>query len=491
MLDIPSTRRGRRPAWARGLAALLGAGLTLATAATAAAATRVYPYPANAVPVGTRVKTATCGYPRYACKPGELGKTSSVEPNPVRQGRFVEAALTPWIQAYGADAVALQPAKPLAGTAIYPKDTPWGGGNGPGFGGNALPGQFFPSTGTWDVNIQGLQIPFLIPDWGVGVRSAMPLSAPKPITVPVPHGRYEVVWLLGTAIFGSQSASVTENYAGGSSQEVPVSYPDWCGGTTGTVPPVYLAIQTPYRLHPNGAVGTNFCGAFYAEYLPVNSGKTLVSLTFSNDTPNLFLMAMTLETPGGLAPLPLPASALPRIAVTAPSQVSFTMGPNASGNGIVQVEAGGATGDSEYTTGMVGGRPADIFATNTTVPKPTATTTSYLYFQVSTNSGFLSTSPKVLYLTVQYYDAPAGGLLTAQYDSSIASAPVNGAYAGVATVKTTGAKAWSSVTFKLTDVKFAQGENGGADFRLAGTRGLAVGQVILSTKAPAGVKILG
>jgi len=482
----------RWPARLRRGVVTLGALAALAAGPAAAAATApgVYPYPANAVPIGARVKFATCGFPRYPCAPGTLGHTSTVEPSPVSSGRFVEVALSPWIQAYGADAVAPQPAKPLPGNAIYPKITPWGGSHGPGFGGNVLPGQFFPSTGTWRVNIQGLVIPFLIPDWGVGVRSALPLSAPSPFTVPVPHGRYVVIWLLGTGIYGNQSATLTEHYSDGTTQDIPFSFPDWCGGTTGTLPPVYLAIQTPYRLHPNGAVGTNFCGAFFAEFIPTNPNKTLVSVTFPNTTPDLFLMAMTLETAQGPAPAPIPLGAIHVVAPKPPTTLTFVAGPNPDQSQIIQVLSGGAAGDSEYSVATVGGRPAFVFQKNTTVPKWTPTTPSYLYFQVNRATNFLANSPTVLYLTVDYYDYPAKAQLTAQYDSTIASAPVNGAYASTATVTTTGAHAWRTVTFKLTQVNFAEGENGGADFRLAGTLGLAVSRIVLSTQPPTGAKVL-
>jgi hypothetical protein len=288
--------------WLRRAAAVLGAASVLAAGGAAGAATHLFPYPANAVPLGKLVPFATCGFPRLQCAPGVLGHTSTVEPSPERIGRFVEVSLIPWIQAYGADVVAPQPAKPLPGNKIYPKLTPYGGSNGPGIGGNVLPSQFFPSTGTWQVNIQGLVIPFLIPDWGLGVPSAMPVSFNA--TIPVPHGRYLVAWFLGTGTYGSQTANITLNYADGTSQQIPLTYPDWCSGAA--LPPYYPAIVTPYRLHPNGAKGTNICGAFYAEFVPTNPNKTLVSISLPNTTPNMYLMALTLEAASGLAPAPVP-----------------------------------------------------------------------------------------------------------------------------------------------------------------------------------------
>ena len=285
----------RYPALPRTLLAVaLLAALSLGLGGAAAAAPT-----SGLVPMAARVAYATCGFPRTACAPGTLGQTSKVEPTPQTVGRFQEVNLFAWIKKYGADAVAPQPAKPLAGSsAIYPTVTPYDGGNGPGFGGNVLPQAFFPSTGTWTVNIQGLQIPFLIPDLGRGVPSAMPMA--KTITVSVPAAHYLVVWLLETGIFGTQSVPILEHYAGGSSQYVPVSFSDWCNGGSPLTynPPEYPAIWTPYRLHPNGAKGTNACGGFYAQFLPVHTSKTLTAITFPNSAPNAFVMAMTLEKAG-------------------------------------------------------------------------------------------------------------------------------------------------------------------------------------------------
>jgi hypothetical protein len=281
----PCRRRG-------GIAATLAllSALSLTGGAAAAAAPTTGP-----VPLAARVSFATCGFPREACAPGTLGQTSKVEPKPQTIGRFVEVGITQWIKKYGADAVAAQPAKPLAGSAIWPTVTPLNGTNGPGFGGNVLPLQFFPSTGTWTVDVQGLNIPFLIPDLGRGVPSALPMA--KTITVSVPPAHYLVIWLLETGIFGSQTVPILEHYTDGSSQYVPSTFSDWCNGGAPLVynPPEYPAIWTPYRLHPNGAKGTNVCGGFYAQFLPVHTSKVMDAITFPNSAPNAFVMAVTLQ----------------------------------------------------------------------------------------------------------------------------------------------------------------------------------------------------
>lgn len=270
----------------------LAAVITLGAGGPAGAAAA--PASSAPVPLPARVAFATCGFPREACAPGTLGKTSSVEPSPQTLGAFTEVGITTWIKKYGADAIAAQPAKPLPGSQVYPTVTPYDG-SGPGYGGNALPSAFFPSTGTWTVDVQGLNIPFLIPDWGRGVPSALPMA--KTITVSVPAAHYLVVWLLEDGLNGTQTAALEEHYANGTSQYVPATFTDWCNGGSPLTyaPPEYPAIWTPYRLHPNGAKGTNVCGGFYAEFLPVHTTQVLTAITFPDSSPDAFVMAMTLE----------------------------------------------------------------------------------------------------------------------------------------------------------------------------------------------------
>jgi hypothetical protein len=278
--------------WRRVLVALAAASTLAGAAGMAAPSTAVAA--SAVVPLSARVAFSTCGFPRVQCPPSELGRTSATEPAPRTIGRFVEISLAPWILKYGADAVAPELKTGVSGT--YPKRTAYANGNGPGFGGNTLPEAFFPSTGTWIVDIQGLNIPFLIPRLGLGVPSALPMSVPN-LTVSVPPAHYLVIWLLETGIFGSQQADFLEHYTDGTTQYVSASFQDWCNGGSPPVnaPPQYLAIWTPYRLHPNGVKGTNVCGGFYAEFLPTLTGKVMNAITFPDIASNAFVMSMTLE----------------------------------------------------------------------------------------------------------------------------------------------------------------------------------------------------
>ncbi len=170
----------------------------------------------------------------------------------------------------------------------------------------------------------------------------------------------------------------------------------------------------------------------------------------------------------------------------AKDSVCLIAGDNPVAHGLAQEQAGGQVGDSEYHTATTGGRPSFVFDANSADGNNPV---SYLYFQVDPNSGLLSGSPSALYLTVTYYDAPAGGQVWAEYDSTDTTAPVNGAYKSVATqITTTGTNAWKSVTWSLPQADFQEKENGASDFRLDGKPGVAVGSVVVSTKPPAGAK---
>ncbi len=175
-------------------------------------------------------------------------------------------------------------------------------------------------------------------------------------------------------------------------------------------------------------------------------------------------------------------------ASAATTSVSCVLGSTPTCQGLTIV--GAQTGDSLFSSGTVGGQSADIFQKNTT---PGNNPVAYIYLQVDRATGFLSANPTTMYLTVQYYDQSQAGacsttvpcFLTYNYDSTIASAPVNGAYAGTTNQNLGGTAAWKTVTWKLTQTAFNEGENNQADFRIAGTVGVAVHSVVLSLQAPA------
>ncbi len=175
-------------------------------------------------------------------------------------------------------------------------------------------------------------------------------------------------------------------------------------------------------------------------------------------------------------PQPVPAAQAAEIQLAAmnPAGVSLVLGSSTPSVELVQV--GAHQGDSNFHVATVGGKSAEVFDPNTA---DSSNPTSYLYF-VANVPGWIF--PTALTLTVEYFDAPAGGTLQAMFDSP--GPGVGGAYASSGGgVQCTGSGRWLTATFPFPSAKFDGRENFGADFRLAGTAGVAVHSISLSRQS--------
>ncbi len=85
---------------------------------------------------------------------------------------------------------------------------------------------------------------------------------------------------------------------------------------------------------------------------------------------------------------------------------------------------------------------------------------------------------------VQLNWTPSSDTLQLEYDSSDPQAPMDGAYKSVTALVPPDKAIWQIHTWKLSDVDFRGRQNFGADFRLSGTPGIAVHQVIVSLQPP-------
>lgn len=151
--------------------------------------------------------------------------------------------------------------------------------------------------------------------------------------------------------------------------------------------------------------------------------------------------------------------------------ISLVLGNGTSSLNLTQL--GAHAGDSEFHLAQVGGRSAEVFDANTASPGGTV---SYLYFAANVPGWAY---PRTLALSVEYYDSPAGGSLQVQYDTSTAG--LGGAYTPAAPNLTLGGTAaWKTQTWTLAQADFTGRQNFGADFRLAGTPGVAVHRVTLA-----------
>jgi len=162
----------------------------------------------------------------------------------------------------------------------------------------------------------------------------------------------------------------------------------------------------------------------------------------------------------------------PKGQYTGAPSVSISLGKENREAGLRQVE----NDDGQAAAAVVGGQEARGL-------KP-GTPSRYFYFVVDDSFKWAEVMDAVL--EVQYYDG-APGTLAAEFDGSDTSAPFNGAYSPSADrVTLAGSRTWQTARFQLRGARFLNGQNRGADFRLAvGAPNFYVRQVSLARAAGA------
>ena len=137
--------------------------------------------------------------------------------------------------------------------------------------------------------------------------------------------------------------------------------------------------------------------------------------------------------------------------------------------------------DSYWKMGDAGGTQAIIFQA-----PPHNFAWSYFYLRVDPTSGLVGGPPRTLWLQVRYYDAPAGLHMLSEYDSTIATATLDGAYTPTSGITTTGTPSWQTVTWPMSSADLQGRQNGGADLRIDGWAGLAIDRILLTDQEPTG-----
>ena len=138
-----------------------------------------------------------------------------------------------------------------------------------------------------------LQVPFLMPAGGVGVKDAFHIR--KQMTIAVPPGRYHGVWLLEIGINGRGTANLTASYHSGLTRQYPMNFQPDCNLAT-VAAPQFWVYAAPYFLTPSGV--TTSCRFLFADAVPINPSHTLTSLTLpatTYDQTQLVVLAMTLH----------------------------------------------------------------------------------------------------------------------------------------------------------------------------------------------------
>ncbi|WP_147268732.1 mucin-5B [Sphaerisporangium album] len=148
------------------------------------------------------------------------------------------------------------------------------------------------------------------------------------------------------------------------------------------------------------------------------------------------------------------------VAAGGPS-ASIILGEVNEENGLRQIEQGDGT-TAPVTVGGLSARAT----VQTSAPA------EHMYFQVDDAIAF--DGAFVACLQVEYFDE-GGATFRVQYDST------SSAYGSTGSVNRTGSNTWKTAGFELMDARFANRENGGADFRVeAGTAGVTLHSVKLT-----------
>jgi hypothetical protein len=128
-----------------------------------------------------------------------------------------------------------------------------------------------------------------------------PANAPDAVastgqTITLPAGQYVAAVLLGTAVNGNQlSQTLTVTYTDGSTSQVAQSFSDWYTPQT-YFSHEYEAVLMPYRNYEDGTRDKRVF-SLYAYPYPLNSAKTVQSITLSNDA-DVMVLAATLVPSG-------------------------------------------------------------------------------------------------------------------------------------------------------------------------------------------------
>jgi len=107
----------------------------------------------------------------------------------------------------------------------------------------------------------------------------------------LPAGKYSTLVLVGTGVEGNQpSQTLTVTYTDGTSSQVAQNFSDWF--TPQKYPREYEAVVMPYRNFEDGTRDKRTF-SLYAYRLPLNTGKTVQSLTLPINA-NVKILAGTL-----------------------------------------------------------------------------------------------------------------------------------------------------------------------------------------------------
>jgi Pro-kumamolisin, activation domain len=205
-------------------------------------------------------------------------------------------------------------------------------------------------------------------DCGTGfpacISDVIDLTTAPGVTIPLPSGQqtaYTTLSMLGTAVNGSQTGTVTVTYTTGSPKTIDQAFSDWCNFTHN--PNESIAVGAINRINSDGTLATGVPCNLYAYTYTLDSTRTVQSITLTytgSSAPGdgAFVLAITLSGNTTTGPgFTLSA---------APSSLSIAQGTGNTST-ITMTPSGGFTGSVGLAaTGLPSGVTASFNPTSTT-----------------------------------------------------------------------------------------------------------------------------
>jgi len=111
----------------------------------------------------------------------------------------------------------------------------------------------------------------------------------------LPAGQFSSMAMLATGVEGNQTGQIVKvNYADGTASELALNFSDWF--TPQSYPDEYEAVTMPYRCMADGGLDSRGNFYLYAHFFPLDSSKTVQSLTL-NANRDVVILAVTLIAP--------------------------------------------------------------------------------------------------------------------------------------------------------------------------------------------------
>ncbi len=170
-----------------------------------------------------------------------------------------------------------------------------------------------PSTAPFTLTPPSLNVPFTFGPVNTAKCGPMTGTACLPDTISLPgtgatitlptaqQEVYSTLIMLGTAVNGSHTGTVTVTYGDGSTQPFNQTFSDWCSFSSGTANGIVtesIAVGGIHRINADGTLNGASCNLYaYTYSLDFTNVVSSITLTNTDGTTDTFALAMVLKPP--------------------------------------------------------------------------------------------------------------------------------------------------------------------------------------------------